>query len=83
MKKFASTPTEAFTKREEKGSWQCRAICLGAVAYKDLEKIFEEIDKDTELNEKGDKMQHGLTIDSSSLSNLLAVFDEKADFQAK
>lgn len=53
------------------------------MAYKDFEKIFEEIDKDMELNEKGDKMQHGFTIDSSSLSNLLAVFDEKADFQAK
>lgn len=54
------------------------------MVYEDLEKILEEIDKDVELNEKGDKMQRGFPIDSSSLSNLLAFFlDEKADFQAK
>lgn len=59
-------------------------LCLNAVAYEDLEKIFEEIDKDVELNEKGDKMQCGFPIDSSSLSNLLAFFfDEKADFAGK
>lgn len=33
--------------------------------------------------ENGDKMQHGFTEDNSSLSNLLALFNEKADFQAK
>lgn len=35
---------------------------------------------------KGDKMQCGFPIDSSSLSNLLAFFfffDEKADFSGK
>lgn len=83
MKKFNSIPARACTKRKEKGSWQCRPICLDTVAYEDLEKIFEGIDKDVELNEKGDKMQRGFTKDSSSLSNLLAFFDEKTDFQAK
>lgn len=48
--------------------------CLDTVVYEDLEKILEEIDKDVELNEKGDKMQRGFPIDSSSLSNLLAFF---------
>lgn len=44
------------------------------MVYEDFEKIFEEIDKDVELNEKGDKMQCGFPVDSSSLSSLLAFF---------
>jgi len=44
------------------------------VAYEDLEKIFERIDKVVEVNGKWDKMKHGFTKDSSSLSNLLAFF---------
>lgn len=72
MRKFTSTPAKACTKRKEKGSWQCRH--LDTVAHEDLEKILEEIDKDVELNEKGDKMPCGFPIDSSSLSNLLAFF---------
>lgn len=44
------------------------------MVYEDLEKIFEEIDKDVEVNEKGDKMHCGFPIDSSSLSSLLPFF---------
>lgn len=44
------------------------------MAYEDLGNILEEVDKDVELNEKGDKMSDGFLIDSSSLSNLLAFF---------
>lgn len=74
VKKFNSIPSRACTKRKEEGSWQCRPICLDAVAYEDLEKIFEGTDIDMEVNEKGDKMQCGFTEDSSSLSNLWRFF---------
>lgn len=74
VKKFNSILSRACMKKKEEGSWQCRPISLVAVAYEDLEKIFEGIDKDVEVNEKGDKMQRGFTKDSSTLSNLLASF---------
>lgn len=51
------------------------------MAYEDLEKIFKGIDKDVELNGKGDKMQLGFTKDSSSLSNLLAFLMRKLIFR--
>ena len=53
MKKVNSVPDRDGTKRKEKGSWQCRRICLDTEAYEDLEKIFEGKEKDVELNEKG------------------------------
>jgi len=53
VKKVNSVPDRDGTKRKEKGSWQCRRICLDTEAYEDLEKIFEGKEKDVELNEKG------------------------------
>lgn len=52
VKNFTSTPAKARSKREEKRHLGNADLCLDAVAYEDLEKIFEEIDKDVQLNEK-------------------------------
>ncbi|CAM4651613.1 unnamed protein product, partial [Lepidochelys olivacea] len=60
-----------------------RPVSLTSVVCKVLEKILKKVIKDTEVNGKWDKIQHGFTKGRSCQTKLISFFEKVTDFLDK